>query len=82
MVRSVSSAGYAVPKSKFVEDFACWAGPAMSDVVKTLPDGFVHVGSGCDVQKALVGCGIRRDRFQLPLHGEQDGALVFLQLLH
>jgi hypothetical protein len=71
-----------MPKPKFVEDFARGAGPAVSDVVKPLPDSLVHIGAGYDVEKALVGGGILKDRFRLPLHGEQDGALVLLQLLH
>jgi hypothetical protein len=71
-----------MPKPKLVEDFARGAGPAMSDVVKTLPDGLVHVGAGYDVEKPLVGCGILEDRFRLSLHGEQDGALILFELLH
>src|ERR1700683_3988722 len=49
--RTVSSTRYAMAPAHFVEEFAGWTHPAVGDVVVALPQSFVDIGAGCDIEQ-------------------------------
>jgi len=56
--------------------------PSFFRILKALPDTFLGVGSGGDIEKVLVSFSILHDGSCFPLHCENHGTLTFLKLLH
>src|SRR5271166_3690993 len=51
-------------------------------ILEALPDAFLGIGAGSNVEQMLVGFGILNNSRGLALHGEHHRALAFLQLFH
>jgi len=58
-----------------------WPSPAMSDIVQTLPDCFVNVGSRGDIEQPLILFRVLHDSLSLAVHGQHDGPLALFDLL-
>src|ERR1035437_1186077 len=50
--------------------------------IDPLANGFVYVGAGCDVEKALIGGRILDDGLSLAIHREYHGPLALFELTH
>jgi hypothetical protein len=59
-------------------------GPSLSffRTFKALPDAFLSVGMGSNIEQSLIGFGVLHDCGCFPLHCEYHGALAFLKLLY
>src|SRR5215469_7685345 len=59
-------------------------GPGLSffRILQALPDTFLGVGTGGDIEKVLVSFSILHDGSCFPLNSENHRALAFLKLLH
>jgi len=55
--------------------------PAVGDVVQALPNGFVNVGAGSDIEQLLIGFRFLHDSLGLVVDGQQHGPLGLLDLL-
>jgi hypothetical protein len=51
-------------------------------VIKALTDTFRGVGTGRNVEQALIGLGILHDSRCFALHRKHHGALALLELFH
>src|ERR1017187_6294868 len=68
--------------SNFVECLSRRFGSAVGDVIQSLTDGFVHIGTGGDVQQALVGRRVLHDGGGLALYGKHHGPFALPEVLH
>lgn len=80
--RSVSSTRYVIFRAESVEDFACWARPALRDVVQALSNPLSGVSVSRDVEEPLIGRGILNHQFRFAVNGKNHGAAGGLQALH
>jgi hypothetical protein len=65
---------------EFFEELLDWAGPALSNIFKTLPNTFPRIGLSSDIQEALVRLGVLNHCRSLPVDGQHYWALTFLDL--
>src|ERR1700733_11837207 len=80
--REVTLTRYAMLGFKFVKELP--RGPCSSFfyVLQTLSDALLCVGTGGNVEQALIGLGILHDGCCLPLHRKHHWALALLELFH
>jgi hypothetical protein len=65
-----------------VEYLSRRASASVGYVIKALADAFRCVGTGRNVEQALISLGVLHDSRCLTLHREYYGALALLELLH
>jgi hypothetical protein len=65
-----------------VEYFFGGASESVGYVIKALTDTFHGVGTGRNVEQALIGLGILHDSRCFALHRKHHGALTLLELFH
>src|ERR1035438_6746841 len=80
--RPVNSTRYVMAPANLVKDFSRRPGTTAACVIQTLADGFVHIGTGGDVQQALVGRGVLHDGGGLAFYGKHHGPFALPQVLH
>jgi hypothetical protein len=68
--------------ANLVEDLPRRASASMGYVIKPLADALVCVGTGRNVEQALIGLGVLHDGGRLPLHRKHHGTLALLELFH
>jgi hypothetical protein len=61
-----------MPTANLVEYFVCRTRAAMRHVFKALPDGFMHIGAGNEIEKPLIGFRVLHDCFRFTLNGQYN----------
>jgi hypothetical protein len=67
---------------KFGEKLPRWPRPSLFHILQSLPDAFLFIRAGCDVEQALIGFGVLHNGRSLPIHRKHHGALALLKLFH
>jgi hypothetical protein len=61
---------------KFGEKLPRWPRPSLFHILQSLPDAFLFIRAGCDVEQALIGIGVLHNGRSLPV--STTGRLLFL----
>jgi hypothetical protein len=81
VARAVISTVYSIFLAQFSEHLTSGAGASGGNIFKALPDAFVGIGFGGQLEEALIFGGVLEDDRGLALHGERNRALRCLDLL-
>jgi len=73
---------YATCGLELVKKLPCWLEFSFFHVFKALPDSFLCIAVGGDVEQMLVGFSVLNDSRSLPIHRKRHGTLTFSQLFH
>jgi hypothetical protein len=67
---------------EFLQSLTRWTHPALAYILQSLAYAFGGIGSGSDVQQALVGFGVLNNGFGFAVNRENQRAFRFLEVLH
>src|SRR5216684_4798754 len=60
---------YAMLGFEFLEELVYWPHPSLSRILQTLPDTFLSVGAGGDIEQALICLRVLNHRCSFAVHG-------------
>jgi hypothetical protein len=55
--------------------------PTIGDVVVALPEGFINIGAGSDIEQSLIGFSVLHDSLGFAVDGQHYRPLALLELL-
>src|ERR1700722_195097 len=79
--RSVISTRYAMLTAERFQRFPRRPDAAFSHILAALPDAFLGVCLGCDIEQTLIGCGVLHHRRGLAVDRQHHWPFGFLELL-
>src|SRR3984957_12552294 len=78
--RSVISTRYAMLTAERFQRFPRRPDAAFSHILAALPDAFLGVCLGCDIEQTLIGCGVLHHRRGLAVDRQHHWAFGFLEV--
>ena len=70
-----------MPGFEFVEELSCRPEPSLFHILQSLPNAFLRISSGRDIEQALISFGILNNCGGSPVDGQDDGRLLFFSCL-